>query len=261
METNIEIKKTVRAGNSSAVILPRAWLNQEVRVELIKKTPGIILQDILKITRKYLAPEKIIGIYITGSYARKEGNRESDIDILIISDGIDKEEIKDGIYSILIVSKDLLMWKLENDLFPVGPMIIEAVPLINSVYLETIRSLVAVTKKNVKWYIDTTGKKLGAIKEYIDKSERTVGNRVVYTLVLRIRTLQMIEKLARNQIPSNQELMSLISKISGSNNAYNAYLAHKNNVERKSLTKKEEATKLYDYLKGQLKKVKGILRY
>ena len=35
---NMEIKKTVKAGNSSAVILPRAWLNQEVRVELVKKS-------------------------------------------------------------------------------------------------------------------------------------------------------------------------------------------------------------------------------
>jgi len=28
----IEIKKAIRAGNSSAVILPRAWLSKEVRV-------------------------------------------------------------------------------------------------------------------------------------------------------------------------------------------------------------------------------------
>ena len=28
-----QIKRAVKAGNSSAVILPRAWLNKEVRVE------------------------------------------------------------------------------------------------------------------------------------------------------------------------------------------------------------------------------------
>ena len=43
----IQIKKTVKAGNSSAVVLPKSWLNQNVRVELIKKTPEIMLLDVI----------------------------------------------------------------------------------------------------------------------------------------------------------------------------------------------------------------------
>jgi antitoxin component of MazEF toxin-antitoxin module len=43
----IQIKKAIKAGNSSAVILPRAWLNKDIRVELIKKTPEIILSEVI----------------------------------------------------------------------------------------------------------------------------------------------------------------------------------------------------------------------
>ena len=87
---NIEIKKAIRAGNSSAVILPRAWLDKEVREELVKKTPEIILRDVLNIAGEHIELSEIIGVYLVGSYARGEENDDSDIDILIIS----RKEIK-----------------------------------------------------------------------------------------------------------------------------------------------------------------------
>src|SRR3989338_11229297 len=103
---NIEIKKTVKAGNSSAVILPKAWLNQEVRVELVKKTPETILQEAINITEDNINPGEIIGIYLVGSYARGEESKGSDIDILVISAITDKEIIHEGIYNVLIVSEE-----------------------------------------------------------------------------------------------------------------------------------------------------------
>jgi predicted nucleotidyltransferase len=258
---DIEIKKTVKAGNSSAVILPRAWLNKEVRVELVKKNSEIILQDIINISKKYISQEKIIGIYLVGSYARKEENENSDIDILIISDDIDKEPIHEGIYSILIISWDLLEWKLKNSLFPVGPMIKEAIPLINSTYLNIIKEQVIVTKKNVKWYMDTTEEKVGLIRKLLKSKKKKIGNRAAYTLVLRIRTLQLIEKLIKNQKYSKETLIRLIGVVAGSNNAYNAYLAVKNNEERADMTTKEEAIQLCHYLEKQLNDVRHLLKY
>ena len=258
---DIEIKKTVKAGNSSAVILPRAWLNKEVRVELVKKTPEIILRDIINISKKYIPQEKIMGIYLVGSYARKEENGDSDIDILIISDDIDKEPVHDGIYSILIISWDLLEWKLKNNLLPVGPMIKEAIPLINSAYLDIIKEQVVVTKKNVKWYIDTTEEKLGLIRKLLKSKKKKIGNRAAYTLVLRIRTLQLIKKLIKNQKYSKESLIKLVEIVAGSNKAYNAYLAIKNNEERDDTTTKEEVIQLCHYLEKQLNDVRHLLKY
>jgi len=248
---DIEIKTAVKAGNSSAVILPRAWLDKEVRVELVKKTHETILIDAIEIAKKHIELREIIGIYLTGSYARKEENRESDIDILIISDNVDREMIREGAYNILIVSRELVKQKLENDLFPIGSMIKEAVPLLNSYYLKSLE--VKVTRKNIKWYLETTEKKLELIKKMLNKTIENIDNKIVYTLVLRIRTLYIIEKMIKNKPYSKKEFLNIINRLS--RNAYNSYLAVKNDSKSEKTTK-QEAENLYNYLEKQLDKVK-----
>ena len=121
----IQIKKTVKAGNSSAVVLPKAWLNKEVRVELIKKNSETILLEVIKILREHLDLKEIMGIYLTGSYARGEEDENSDIDIFVLTKDIERKMIREGIYNILIISSELLKQKLNQDLFPVGQMIKE----------------------------------------------------------------------------------------------------------------------------------------
>jgi len=255
---NIEIKKTVKAGNSSAVILPKAWLNQEVRVELVKKNPETILKDILDIVGGYVELDEIIGIYLVGSYARGEEDNDSDIDVLVISDNIDMEMIHEGIYNILIVSEELLEWKLSHDLLPVGAMLKEAKPLINSSYLDLIK--IKVTKENIKWYIDTTEEKLKLVRKILKSTNgNKINDRVVYSLVLRIRTLYIIQKLIRNKVHSKKELIKLIGKISGADNAYESYLTVKNDLNESYNTTMEETEKLYGYLKNQLNDVKTLL--
>ena len=162
----VQIKKAIRAGNSSAVILPKSWLNKEVRIELLKKTPEIILSDIIRIIKNYINLSDIMGIYLIGSYARDEEDEDSDIDILIITKDIVKEMIYEGIYNILIISSKLITQKLKNDLFPIGQMLKEAKALLNAPYVNQIK--VEVTKNNVEWYIKTTGDKLKIIKKVLD---------------------------------------------------------------------------------------------
>jgi len=258
----IQIKKTIKAGNSSAVILPRAWLNKEVRVEIAKKTPEVILSDVINILTKYIDIKYIIGIYLVGSYSREEENKDSDIDILVITDNIDKEMIKEGIYNILLVSTELLNQKLERDLFPIGQMIKEAKPLLNSAYLNSIS--ITITKDNVKWYIDTTESKLKIIEKIINsakaKDKKYLSDLVAYTLVLRIRTLFIIERLIKNENYMKKDFIKLIKVISKGKNAYEMYLSIKNNMEDKTGTAIEEAEALHRYLKNQLNRVKNLLK-
>jgi len=255
----IQIKRAVKAGNSSAVILPRSWLNKEVRIELVKKTPETILTDVMEIVKKYITPEEIIGVYLTGSYARGEEDKNSDIDILIITKNTDKEMVHEGIYNILIISQELLDQKLNLDLFPIGQMIREAKPLLNSSHLNSIK--VKITKKNVKWYLDTTKDKLKIIKEVVEKTKNreNVSDLVAYTLILRIRTLHIIEKIIKREDYSKEEFVHLIHKISNGKNAYEGYLSIKNNQENKSQTTIEEVKNLYEYLKNQLKRIKKLV--
>jgi len=261
MEQQVQIKKAIKAGNSSAVILPRAWLNKEIRIELVKKTPEIIVQDIIEILKKHLPLISVIGIYLVGSYARGEEDEASDIDILVITDNYDKEMISEGIYNILIVSYQLICQKLEQNLFPVGQMLKEAKPLLNYDYIKNIK--VKVTKKNVKWYLDTTEEKIDIIREYIDYAKsknKNLGDRIAYTLVLRIRTLEIIKKLIQNKDYSKKEFERLIKKVSGSANAYDRYLIIKNNLKEENRLRADEAERLNEYLKKDLKRVKKMIK-
>lgn len=255
----IQIKKAIKAGNSSAVILPRSWLNKEVRAELIKKTPETILFDVINIVKTSIDLKSIIGVYLTGSYARGEEDENSDIDVLVITSNIDKELINEGVYNILILSLGLLKQKLARDLFPIGPMIKEAKSLLNSNYLDSIE--VKITKNNIKWYLNTTENKLKMIKELISRTKsKSLSDRVAYTLILRIRTLYIIKKLINNKNYSKRDFIKIIKNVSKGTNAYERYLAVKNNLEEKYGISLEESERLYKYLKNQLAEIKEILK-
>ena len=83
------LKKTIKSGNASAVVLPKAWLNKRVKVEVVEKTKQEILYDVLDIVKSKIDSSEIIGVYLVGSYARKEEEKISDIDILIITENYD----------------------------------------------------------------------------------------------------------------------------------------------------------------------------
>ena len=104
------LKHAVRLGNSAGVLLPKEWLGNEVRVTLIEK-PINIKQDILKIVEPFL--DEVIGIYITGSYARGEQKHDSDIDILVITENKNKI-INLGKYHIIVVSLKEIKKALEE---------------------------------------------------------------------------------------------------------------------------------------------------
>lgn len=256
----IQIKRTVKSGNSSAVILPRSWLNKEVRVELVKKTPELILKDVIDILKKSITLDNIIGIYLVGSYARGEEDETSDIDVLVITRDINKELISEGIYNILIVSQELLKEKLKKDLFPLGQMTREAKPLLNSSFLDSIES--KVTGENIKWHIKTTEEKLKLIQRIINlvRNEKCLNDRIAYTLILRIRTMYVIRKLIENKSYSKKKFISLIEKVSGGKNAYERYLIVKNNLPEKDKVRIGEIKKLYEYLKQDLVNVKKLVR-
>ena len=242
---DIKVKRTVKSGNSCAVILPRSWINREVRIELIKKSDETILFETLNILKEHISLDKVIGVYLTGSYARGDEDVDSDIDVLVLTDGIDKEVIREGAYSILLMSDNLLRDKLKKDLLPIGQMIVESKPLINADYLKNIN--VKVTRENVEWYIKTTKDKLILIKKIIEKNKEVDG-RVAYTLVLRIRTLMIIEELIKNKRYSKKDFLDILSGISPGLGAYQSYIGVKNNLNKAGNISLDEAKRLYNYL-------------
>ena len=126
------IKPIVRVGNSAGVLLPKNWINGKARIELIEK-PIDIKKDVLEILDPYL--QNIEGIYLIGSYAREEQTKKSDVDILVITNKINKK-IKKGKYEIILISKEKVESALEKNILPILPMLKEAKPLVNSSLIE-----------------------------------------------------------------------------------------------------------------------------
>ena len=134
-------------------------------------------------------------------------------------------------------------------------------PLINGDYIEDIE--IKVTKENVKWYLNTTKERLDIINKYIKnakaKNKKQISDKIAYTLILRIRTFEIIKKMMQNKDYSKKEFIKLIKNISKSENAYNRYLAVKDNSKEKNMLTLSEAENLYRYLEKDLSKVKKML--
>ncbi len=245
------IKPIVKVGNSAGVILPKNWINGKARIELIEK-PLDIKKDILEILEPYL--QEIEGIYIVGSYARGEQTKESDVDVLVITNKINKK-IKKGKYELILISKEKVEIALEKNIIPILPMLKEAKPLINNSLIKKYQTT-KLTKKNLKWHIELTKSALEINKEFIKSDEEMKANSsdaVAYSLILRLREAYLIDCLIKNKIPRKKELLNLIKKISGSLKAYAGYLRAKNDEKNKNELPIKEAEKLCVYVDKKIK--------
>ena len=79
---------------------------------------------------------------------------------------------------------------------------------------------------------------------------------MAYTIILRIRTLYIIKKLIDNENYLNKDFMKKITDISKGTNAYERYLAVKNNLDGGKGISVEETERLYEYLKSMLVEIK-----
>lgn len=259
METSYRLmRKAYRVGNSAGVVVPKEWLNGFVEVRLVEpplRTDSAYILEILE--KQGIDTSEILGIAITGSYARKEHDKESDIDILVITDNLNKQ-IKAGKYEITIISEKTLTKQLDEIGFPIFPMILEAVPIINKNLFDKYRKT-TLSKKALKWLVDTTISSMKISKEQIsilkELKEKYLSDNISYSLILRLRTIYIINSLLKKQAWSKKEFLNLINNIAGSLTSYEGYLRIKNNKKAKKELKIEEAEKLVEYI---MEKIKGL---
>jgi predicted nucleotidyltransferase len=244
------IKPIIRVGNSAGVLLPKEWLNGKAKIELIEK-PVDIKSESLQILNSHL--DQIQGIYIVGSHARREETSHSDIDILGITSNLNLN-INKGRYHIILISLTELEKQLENNALPLLPMIREASPILNSELIKKYDKT-KLTKNNLKWHIETTKSALKVVEKLIE-IEKTLKNKEfsggVYSLILRLRTLYLINCLKENKIGTSKGLISLIRKITGNDNSYKIYLSEKNKRKLKEKISLDEGQKLIDYISKKI---------
>jgi len=246
------IKTTIKVGNSAGVLLPKKYLNSQVKIFL---EPLNIEKDVLEILMDEGILKEIMGAYITGSYAREEQTIESDIDILIITSKTEKR-IKKEKYDLLLVTKETLEEQLKNNIMPLLPMIKEAKPIINKNLLEDYKNT-KLTKKNLKPYLEITKSGLKVCKAAInlekDLESKNASDAIAYSLILNLRSLYIVNSLIKNKTWGNKELISLIKKITGSNSAYEGYIRVKSEKKLKEQLPMGEATLLHKYVLENLK--------
>ena len=186
---NYIIKPIIRVGNSAGVVLPIEWYGGKARIELIKK-PVNIKQEVLGILEDYM--EDILGVYLVGSYARNEQNKDSDVDILVITSETNKK-INKGKYEILMISLDEVKKAIEI-IIPMIPMLNEAVPIINKKLLNELLDF-KIKKENLKWHMNTTKSSLKIIRTILDLERDNIDGKTIYPLILRLREAYIISCL------------------------------------------------------------------
>lgn len=239
------IKNAISWGNSSGVLLPKEWEGKEVKVILIDRSLEI-KKDIFRILETYL--QKILGIYLVGSYARGEQTRESDVDVLVITNNLNNR-IKRGKYDLILISESEFKREIERNILPLLPMIKEAQPLVNADLIEKYKKI-KLTKKNLKFHIETTKSAMKVNKAAIElyKERMLVSDSTTYSLILRLREIYIVNCLIKNKKWGNKEFIKLIKKISGSTKAYERYLDAKNKDTLEYKLPIKEAEKLYNYI-------------
>lgn len=250
-------KQIIKVGNSAGVILPREWCGGKARVELIEK-PLNIKKDILEILDPYL--ENILGVYIVGSYARGEQTADSDVDVLVISDNINKR-IERGKYEISIYPVNKIKKTLKKNPIMIYPRLIEGKTILNDLLLKELQA-VKISKNQFKEFIGDCKSFIKMDKEFLelDKLEGDLvdSNSVIYSLILRLRAMFLIKGILNNKVYSKKEFKKwLINYLQNKEDFQNAYLIYEGIRDDKKIKVKIKislAQKLLDLLKKEVKK-------
>ena len=242
------LKNVIKVGNSAGVLVPRGWINGKAKVELIEE-PINIQKDTIKILQNFL--DDVIAIYLVGSYARREQEEGSDIDILVISNE-KTEEIHSGKYNISISPLKNIKKTLAKNPLMILPRIKEAKPILNKNFLENLQ-YPKPTKKQFNEFFKSSKRIFQINRELIQEGK--IDENIIYSLFLRLRGFFLIKCLLDKKDYSNREFKKyLISNKINYNKMYEIYSQVKLNKIYKKEIILEEVNKLLFLLKLEMEK-------
>ncbi|MCH7568331.1 MAG: nucleotidyltransferase domain-containing protein [Nanoarchaeota archaeon] len=257
LENVAEVRKW---GNSGGVLLPREWLGKQVKVILIDRTLEI-KKEVLRILEPYL--EDIIGIYLVGSYARGEQRKDSDIDVLAISEET-KKLIKSGKYEIEIIPLRIIIKTLEIYPAMIYPKLIDAKPILNKSLLDEIQEI-KLSRGSMKRYLDDCKRIIKINREFVEE-DKLEGNileydTVIYSSILRLRSLYMMKCIFMDEKYLNKKFKRwLISELEIGDGEYKkiyeAYRAVRDDRKSKEKISVELGEKLVNLLEKEVKEYK-----
>ena len=251
------IKNVSKWGNGAGILLPKEWINQEVKIILVDRTLQI-KREIFNILEKHL--EDILGIYLVGSYARGEQTENSDIDLLAISNNT-KKEIQSGKYRVSIAPLGSIKKTLNKYPLIIYPGLMEAKTIINSRLLEELKP-VNLSKNSFDEFIKET-KRIAKINDKIIKLDKLEGNallsgEILYSLILRLRGIFMVKSILKNAKYSNKRFKEWLTETLSDkeyDKVYAVYRAVKEDKKSKIELEISVAEKLLSLIKKEIKKL------
>ena len=243
-------KKVIGFGNGSIVYTPKAWIGREVIITLPRLS---LKEEILDLLKPYF--ESIQGVYLYGSHARNEQEHDSDIDVLVVSDK--KFFIHRGGYDINVHDLTSLKKILANN--SIYSLILkEAKVILNENLLNDLLKMTKTTKHDFSFILETTENILEINKEMIDAEDNEFHNfAVIYSLVLRLRGLYMIDCILKNKPYLNKDFKKFaVGKgVDRFNSLYNIYRSQRDNrkIEKIKILK-NDVIKLYELVKNETEK-------
>jgi len=243
-------KQTREVGTSAGVLLPRSWLNKQVVVTLFEPSSEKILQDIIICLFEKGLNEEVKGIYLYGSYARGDFDFNSDIDILVITQNINRL-IHYNNYELLLVSESSFSKNLPKNLN----------------YLSLLKEMKVILNKNLidkyrsKEYKFNIKKNLSEIEgifkinrdslRMCKENDMNISDGIIYSIVLRLRELYLIKCLISNKVYHKKDFLGLVG-----DKVYSAYLRIKRDEKELDNLSFDELVSAMDLSKKWLKELK-----
>jgi len=203
-------KEVVGFGNGSIVYTPKKWLGKKVLV-ILEEKPLDIEGEVMESLKPYLS--KVEGIFLYGSFARGEQTEKSDVDILVISNekiGLKKRER----FDFLSKTKEEFIGEMQKDpsLF-LRQIVNEAKPIFNESLLRELRQVKV--RPDFKEFFDSTLSAFKTIKELLEVDKKrgkkyADSTACIYSLILRLRGLFLIQLFKRKQGFSTRKFKGLI---------------------------------------------------
>lgn len=249
-------KKVARSGNSGAVWVPKNWLGEEIIVTRLE-TPKLSLEEeIINLVLPYL--RSISGIFLYGSYARKEETKDSDIDVLIIAKHKFRAENTKK-FDIEIIEVKKMKEAVQKNPF-VYAIINEAKPIINSTLLDELKQSKKDFRSFIYWFKETTKDSIKSTEELIEldkiESNYLTSYSVIYSLILRLRGVFLISLLLNNKSFSNYLFKKFILKHLSEHEFNKGYKVYRNIRDNKKVENLEieinTADKLLKLLKEEV---------
>ena len=248
------IRIVSQVGNGAHVFTPKEWVNEKVLIIRLDKKD--IKEKILE--RLYPHLDQIIAVSLYGSYARKEENDDSDIDVLVIAKERFNLEKKKG-WDITIIPKDKFQQALELNPILIYSVLNEAVPIINEEYLDNFKKD-KIKVKYFKPFLEETLASLSSDKEILGLDKITgkfASSSLIYSLFLRLRGIFIINSLLAKEDYSNLLFKKWIldnCKVKYEK-IYSSYKSIRNNEVKKEEVLLNEAESLLILLEKELTKL------